>query len=84
MEKGSWIKCSCTKLFVRNIWKSTKSVYLEFMNLEKANDKVDIVVLQNVFRIYKVKVKLVRSVRNFYEISEAFMRIARKEGKCSH
>ena len=70
------LKAVCEKYLEVN-----KSVYLAFMDLEKAYDKVDRCALWNVLRMYGVEGKLMKAVKSFYEGSEACVRIGRKEGE---
>jgi hypothetical protein len=58
-----------------------KDLYLGFMDLEKAYDKVDREGLWEVLIIYGVSGKLVQAVKSFYEESEACVRVCREESE---
>ena len=60
--------------------KRDKDVYVAFLDLEKAYDKVDRCVLWQVLEQYEVYRRLVDAVKSFYKESKVCVRVGRQEG----
>ena len=68
------LKNVCEKYLEKN-----RCVYMAFMDLEKAYDRVEREALWKVLNMYGVERKLVRAVKIFYEDSMACVRVGRVE-----
>ena len=69
VEKARKKKCKCR-------------VYVGFMDLEKAYDRVNREALWQVLRMYDVGGKLLNSIKNMYVNSLACFRVKEGESKC--
>ena len=58
-----------------------KDMYFEFLDLEKAYDRVDSDAMWNVLRLYGIDGRLLRGVKSLHVGSKACVRVGRKEGK---
>ena len=56
-----------------------KSLYVAYMDLEKAYDRIDREAMWRVLSMYGVNDDLIRGIRSFYEGSEACVRVCRQE-----
>jgi len=58
-----------------------RDLYVAFMDLEKAYDKIDRKAMWQVLQVYGVGGKLLRAVKGFYKESKACVRVSREEGE---
>ena len=70
------LKCACEEYLGKN-----KSVFVAFMDLEKAYDRVDRDALWTIVKMYGVNEKLVKAMQSFYSGSKACVRVGRKESE---
>ena len=56
-----------------------KKMYVAYMDLEKAYDRIDREAMWRVLRMYGVDGKLLRGIKSFYDESEACVRVCRRE-----
>ncbi len=59
----------------RKILEKRKKIYVAFMDLEKAYDRVDWLALWEVLRIYGVGGKPLSAIKSFYEAASACVKI---------
>ena len=57
-----------------------RCLYVAYMDLEKAYDRIDREAMWHVLSIYGINGKLLKAVQSFYERSEACVRVCREEG----
>jgi hypothetical protein len=70
------LKCVCEKYLERQ-----KEVFVAFMGLEKAYDRVDRMAMWEVLGMYGVGGKILGVIKNMYEESTVCVRIGRKLGR---
>ena len=58
-----------------------KNLYVAYMDLEKAYDRIDRDAMWRVLRMYGVNGSLLKGIQSLYEESEACIRVCRKEGE---
>ena len=58
-----------------------KNLYVAYMDLEKAYDRIDRDAMWRVLRMYGVNGSLLKGIQSLYEESEACVRVCRKEGE---
>ena len=58
-----------------------KSLYVAYMDLEKAYDRVDREAMWRVLGMYGINGQLLKAVQSLYENSEAYVRVCREEGE---
>ena len=58
-----------------------KNLYVAYMDLEKAYDRIDRDALWNVLRMYGVGGNILGAIQSFYDESEACVRVDREEGE---
>ena len=58
-----------------------KSLYVAYMDLEKAYDRVDREAMWRVLSMYGINGQLLKAVQSLYEKSEACVRVCREEGE---
>ena len=59
----------------------SKNLYVAYMDLEKAYDRIDRDAMWSVLRMYGVEGKLLRAIQSLYAESEACVRVCREEGE---
>ena len=58
-----------------------KSLYVAYMDLEKAYDRIDRDAMWRVLDMYGIRGRLLKAVKSLYERSEACVRVCREEGE---
>ncbi len=70
-----WTKFFAIKILVEKCLEKDRKLFVVFMDLEKAYDRVDRKGLWETLRVYRVGRKLLEGVRSFYENASASVRV---------
>merc|ERR1712002_652821 len=69
------------KQMSEKFWGKNKSLYVAYMDLEKAYDRIDRDAMWRVLSMYGINGKLLAAVQSMYERSECCIRVCREEGE---
>ena len=79
--RGCMDQVFALKMLIEKKLEKQKKLYVGFMDLEKAYDRVNREQLWRVLQEYGVRGNMLRAVKSFYKQSKACVRVGRKEGE---